>query len=127
MSNDTKIKLDGTDSSEETGIFKKEIDTKTAWEWFANITLAAVYLVFIMNNVHVLMTGFKLSVILLLLFNTAIFILAIARRKPKAVSTSIFHWLIAFMGTFASLMLIGTHDTANEHVSLLLLQSFGII
>ena len=104
---------------------KNILKTKVIWEWIANLTLSVFYSFFVLNNVHALIAEFRLSILLVLLFNTGIMILALTRRIPKDVSVSPFDWLITMLGTLFPLTLIAL-PAANDHVALLALQSFGI-
>lgn len=71
------------------------------------------------------MASFKLSVLLLLLFNTFIVILAFTRRAPIDVTESPFDYVIALCGTMSPLLFIGL-PAANDHFIFLTLQVVGI-
>lgn len=93
--------------------------------WTANIILALFYFYFAYRNFNSISAEFKLSVLLLLLFNTSIIILAFVRRNPQAVTQSAFDYIIAFCGTLSPLLFIGLPQ-ANDHVLFLTLQVAGI-
>jgi protein-S-isoprenylcysteine O-methyltransferase Ste14 len=94
--------------------------------WGGNIILAALCSFFVVMNVHSLQINFKLSVLLMLLFNIYIVILAFVRRSPKEVTQSYFDYTIAFCGTCAPLLFLGIAE-ASDHILLLILQVGGIL
>lgn len=91
----------------------------------SNILLALFYFYFAYSNFNSLLTGFKLSVLLLLLFNTSVIILALIRRAPQAVSRSVFDYIVAFCGTISPLLFIGLPES-SDHAIFLALQVLGI-
>jgi len=91
----------------------------------ANITLALFYFYFAYNNFNSLVSGFKLSVLLILLFNSSIIILAFIRHEPQTVTRSVFDYIIAFCGTLSPLLFIGLPEV-NDNTIFLSLQVIGI-
>lgn len=91
----------------------------------ANLALAAFYLYFAQANITNLLVEFKLSVFLLLLYNSSVVIIALIRRAPLAISRSVFDHVIAFCGTLSPLLFLGTLE-AGDHWLLLAMQVTGI-
>ncbi len=96
------------------------------WSALANIALASFYLFFVYTNIQTLVVGFKLSVILLLAFNSCLVVLALVRRSPKSVTSSSFDYIIAFCGTLSPLLFLGLPGS-SDHVVLLAMQIVGIL
>ncbi|MCK5374566.1 MAG: isoprenylcysteine carboxylmethyltransferase family protein [Alphaproteobacteria bacterium] len=99
---------------------------KSMWDWMSNLALAFCYFFFVTVNLIVLLTEFRYSILLLLIFNTAILILAIIRRTPNIFSVSPYDWVITMIGTFSPLLLIGAEGGSDSYV-LIALQSFGVL
>lgn len=93
--------------------------------WLGNLALASLYLFYVYSNTLSLMVSFKLSVLLLLIFNTFIFALAFIRRAPINVTKSPFDYIIALCGTMSPMFFIGL-PVSNDHFMFLALQVFGI-
>lgn len=93
--------------------------------WASNVILAGFYFYFAYRNFFSLTAEFKISVLLLLLFNSSLIIFALTRRTPQAVSRSYFEQIIAYVGTLSPLLFLGV-PAANDHPVFLALQIVGI-
>lgn len=92
-----------------------------------NLLLGLTYLWFVAKNTAVMLNvGFKFSIFMFILFNAVIVVLAFTRRAPKETSTSLKDYIIALIGTYTSLLFVGTSN-AEENTIITLLQMFGLI
>jgi protein-S-isoprenylcysteine O-methyltransferase Ste14 len=92
-----------------------------------NLSLAATYIWFFANNLSFLLAyGFKFSICLLMLFNSAIIIISFTRNAPKSFSKVPMDYIIAVCGTYSPLLFTGV-ASSNDHILLIALQLIGLI
>lgn len=89
-----------------------------------NWALAFLFGLFFIQNIKVALdAGFKLSIVLLVIFNALVVFLLLTRRKPKDVSFELQDIVATFLGTFAMMMARGVVHTED----IFLLQIIGMI
>ncbi len=79
---------------------------KLSREQKANICLMLIYAIFANNNINYLIHQFKISVLILAIFNTALVFISILRRPPTKISFSKFDIIISTLGSFFGFLLI---------------------
>ncbi len=101
--------------------------TTILWrEHIANVVLATAYLYFFSNNFAYLTTEFRISVLILAIFNLVIAFNAIFRRVPTRVSLKLFDVCITLIGTYSLTFAVGVR-TQEEVIALQLLGGAGLM
>lgn len=105
--------------------FKSLKKYRLAWEWFCNIALAVMYGLFAYAYIFDFINTHRLSSLLLIVFELTLVILLLIRRMPKQVSTSLYDWAIAIMGT-TMVVFLRPSPEVNDHLALVALQLLGM-
>lgn len=97
-----------------------------AREQISNMTLALCFTVFISSNFTFLTNQFRLSILILLIFNSMIVVTAMIRRPPERVSLSAFDITVTMIGTYSVLFFVGS-SAQQENIFLQFLGIVGLI
>jgi protein-S-isoprenylcysteine O-methyltransferase Ste14 len=88
--------------------------TTPQFHYICNGVLAAMYLFFVVQNIMVMQKeGYKLSIIMLIIFNALLFYLILTRRAPKKVSFAFVDIVVTFFGTFILTLAKGVPQAAD--------------
>ncbi len=98
---------------------------RRAWEWLCNCALGALYLLFACSMLSDFRHTYRLSSLLLALFETVVVVITFSRPMPKQSNVSVYDWSVALGGTLICVLLRPAAEV-HDHVPILAAQLTGM-
>jgi len=105
---------------------QKKIRLRYIWEKFSNIVLALIFFRFAVIFAFDIVETHRISSCIFLLYESIIIFLFLIRPIPKEISTSVYNWVIAIVGTASPLLFRPTVEV-NDTMLLWMIQMFGVL